>query len=220
MSFKALIMSFGGCGAAPVAQMEKHLSYRVAPPVFGVILAIAYLASGSVGHPSAAHPLGYADTLIGSPSAGGVAPLATPAAQVDAVALCDQGGYVQFTPDGRRPFTDAAECISYAAQHGGTQGLIRRVSVSLANDGTGTSTFATFSVTGLVPYRQYLAALRIQGRASDSAPLQFTADDMGSYTGQVTTNTPAACIGGIKLFVDVTTLTGYFLGTNGTFLPC
>lgn len=197
------------------------MSHRVAPLLLGIILVVAHLATGIVSHPAAAHPPGYGNPLTNLPAAGDTVPLATPATQDDAMALCDEGGYVQFTPDGSRPFTDTAACLCYAAEHGGPKGLIRRVSVVLSDYGTGlSSTYARFTVMGLVPYRQYLATMRIQGGMSDSAPLVFRTDENGDYTGQVSTSASPHCAGGIKLFVEVTTLTGYSLGTNGTFLPC
>ena len=134
--------------------------------------------------------------------------------------MCDDGGYVQFTPDGRRPFNDVTECLDYAAQHGGPKGLIRRVSILLSDYGREASLFASFTVTGLVPNRQYVATMRTQGRTSEPATLVFTADEQGSYAGRISASTSRSCIGGIMLFVEVTTLAGYVLGTNGGFLPC
>jgi hypothetical protein len=199
--------------------VEKHMRSRVVPCILGIVMAIGLFACNTSGQLAATAPPDYPAALTGSPAAGGTSSNSTAAALPDASALCDQGGYVQFTPDGTQPFGDAAACIDYAAQHGGTQGLIRRVSVFLMDYGTGAATFARFRVTGLVPDGQYRATLRIQGRESDATPVLFTADERGSYLGEVASGT-AACTGGIKLFVDITTLTGYFLGTNGTFLPC
>lgn len=138
----------------------------------------------------------------------------------DADALCQQGGFVLFTPDGERPFVDAAECIAFAAQQGGANGLIRRVSVSLTDMGRGASVFAAFAVTGLVPEQSYRAVIALSAHDSGTSPLVFTADSTGTYAGVVATVAPTECRGGTLLFVRVTTLDDYLLGTNGTFLPC
>lgn len=150
----------------------------------------------------------------------GSAALATSDSRIDAGELCQGTGYWQFTPDGRLPFDDADACLNYAAQHGGTNSLISRASVLLTRWGKEPSVFAAFTVTGLAPDQQYNVTMSIPGYGINTPPLLFTADETGTYAGMIFAPATSDCAGGIKLFVRVTTLTGYFLGTNGTFLPC
>jgi hypothetical protein len=145
---------------------------------------------------------------------------ASAATAADAAELCQEGGFVQFTPDGDRPFADAAECMAFAAQQGGANGLIRRVGVSLTDEGRGASIFADFAVTGLVPDRPYLAAIGLSPYDRGISPIVFISDSVGTYAGLVATTAPADCTGGTRIFVRITTLDGFLLGTNGTFLPC
>ncbi len=141
-------------------------------------------------------------------------------AHYDAGELCQQGGYLQFTPDGSRPFNDTDECLGFATDHGGSDRLIRRVSVSLTEWGGGETVFAGFTVAGLTPDQHYLATISVAGYRVGGSPMLFTSDNAGTFAGKISTPAPPDCIGGIKLFVRVTTEGGYLLGTNGTFFPC
>lgn len=138
----------------------------------------------------------------------------------DAEELCQQGGYLQFTPDGSRSFNDTDECRGFVIDYGGTDRLIRRASVSLTEWGAGETVFANFTVAGLTPDRPYLATISVAGHGVDVPPMPFTSDDAGTFAGRISTPAAPDCIGGIRLFVRVTTVGGYLLGTNGTFFPC
>ncbi len=162
--------------------------------------------------------LGYA--LAASVLANISATSAATDARYGAGELCQQGGYLQFTPDGRRPFSDTDKCLIFATDHSGTDSLIRRARVSLTEWGSGETVVAGFTVTGLTPDRQYLATISVASYGADVSPELFTSDDAGTFAGKISTPAAPDCIGGLKILVRVTTVRGYLLGTNGTFFPC
>ncbi len=193
--------------------------YRVRAVIVGTIVVVGLLVSGALSPGTANATRHETIPLTGSLRVYSV-PAASPEGSSDAAAVCDDGGHVQFTPDGTQPFRDATACRAYAAEHGGATSLIRRVSVQLSDYGSAPTPFASFTVTGLVPHRQYIARIRVQRQAADPTSLMFLSDEQGNFRGRIVTSADVGCTGGTKLFVDVTTIAGYLLGTTGTYLPC